>query len=202
MRNQKNVEDLLQVCPDFIGFSFFEKSKRHVMQFPNVQFPYTVKKVGVFVNEAHDEVLEKVRLYDLNVVQLHGDETFTYCHVLQNRLGSQVEILKAFSIDENFKFKSTQAYEAVCNAFVFDAKGKERGGNGVKFNWEILSDYKGATPYLLSGGIALDDVELIRKFMQTTAAKKCIGVDVNSGFELEPGLKNIEELKQFKELLP
>ena len=202
IRNQNNLEDLIKIHPDFIGFIFFEKSKRHVAEFPNVEFPNTIKKVGVFVNETHKVIIEKVKSHDLNVVQLHGDETPAYCHILKNKLGCRIEIFKAFSIDEKFDFKSTQAYEEVCSAFVFDAKGRERGGNGVKFNWKMLSDYQGATPYLLSGGIGLYDAELISEFMQTTAAEKCLGVDVNSGFELEPGLKNIEELKQFKELLP
>lgn len=201
MKDQKNLKDLMQVCPDFIGFIFFEKSKRHVAQFPNIDFPKSVKKIGVFVNASHDMVLQKVRLHGLTGVQLHGDETPAYCHILKDKLDKEIEIFKAFSISENFDFKSVEAFEIICDAFVFDAKGKERGGNGIKFNWKILSQYPGETPFLLSGGIGLKDVELIKEFMQTKAAEKCLGVDVNSGFELEPGLKNIEELKQFKELL-
>jgi len=202
MRDKNNVTDLLEVGPNYIGFIFFEKSKRHVTEFPDVQIPETIKKVGVFVNETQDVVLEKVRNYQLNAVQLHGDESVEYCKKLKAECSSRIEIFKAFSVDESFDFKRTEPYNAVCDAFVFDTKGEDRGGNGVKFNWELLSDYSGTTPYLLSGGIGLEDIELLKKFVQTSAADKCMGVDVNSGFEMKPGLKKIEELKQFKEILP
>lgn len=202
MRDQKNLADLLEIGPNYIGFIFFEKSKRHVTRFPDIEIPEGIKKVGVFVNETQTTVLEKVMTHKLNAVQLHGDESPEYCAELKVQFNGQVQILKAFSVDETFDFDQTQPYEAVCDAFVFDTKGKERGGNGIKFNWELLSVYTGTTPYLLSGGIGLNDAELLKQFIQTSASEKCIGVDVNSGFESEPGLKKIEEIKQFKEILP
>lgn len=201
MRDKQNLTDLLEIGPDYIGFIFFEKSKRNVTDFPNVQVPSEIKKVGVFVNETHEMISEKVQEHNLKAVQLHGDETPEFCSELRKAL-PEIEIFKAFSVDESFDFDTTKPYEAVCDVFVFDTKGKERGGNGVKFDWELLSNYKGETPYLLSGGISLEDIDLLNEFAQSSIAKNCLGVDVNSGFESEPGLKKIEELKQFKEILP
>lgn len=201
MRDEQNLNDLLEVGPDYVGFIFFDKSKRNVTDFPDVEFPSEIKKVGVFVNESLEIISEKVQKYGLKAVQLHGDETPEFCGELSNAL-PEIEIFKAFSVDESFDFEKTKPYEAVCDVFVFDTKGKERGGNGVKFDWELLSNYKGETPYLLSGGISLEDIELLNEFTQSSIAKNCLGVDVNSGFESAPGLKKIEELKQFKEILP
>lgn len=201
MRDVHNLEELLTIQPDYIGFIFFEKSKRNVVHFPSVSIPESIKKVGVFVNESPEHICELVQKNDLNAVQLHGDESPTYCKELAHLLKG-IEISKAFSIDDSFNFQQTLAYEPSCKFFVFDTKGKERGGNGVKFNWEVLSNYDGTTPFLLSGGIGLEDVEALEKFSQTIAAKHCLGVDINSGFEIEPGLKNIEEIKQFKAKLP
>lgn len=201
MRDKQNLTDLLEVGPDYIGFIFFEKSKRNVTDFPTIEVSSEIKKVGVFVNETIERIAEKVQKYGLKAVQLHGDETPEYCKELSKEL-TETDIFKAFSVDDSFDFNSTKPYEEVCDVFVFDTKGKERGGNGVKFDWELLSNYKGKTPYLLSGGIRLEDVDLLKEFSQSGVAKNCLGVDVNSGFESAPGLKKIEELKQFKEILP
>lgn len=201
MRNQKNLEELLKVHPDFIGFIFYEKSKRNVTNFPQVAIPDSIKKVGVFVNETLSEVLEKVSYFKLDAVQLHGDESPQYCKDLKQENRSLL-VLKAFSVDEKFDFETTRTYEEECDLFVFDTKGKERGGNGVKFDWRLLANYTGDRPFLLSGGIGLHDVEELKEFLRTSAVNTCVGVDVNSGFEIQPGLKNIEELIQFKENLP
>lgn len=201
MRDKQNLVDLLQIAPDYIGFIFFEKSKRHITEFPKLEVPSGIKKVGVFVNETSKLIAEKVQLHQLKAVQLHGDETPEFCLELSKALPG-IEIFKAFSIDALFDFEVTRTYETFCELFVFDTKGVERGGNGVKFDWELLSNYRGETPYLLSGGIGLADIDLLNQFVQSGAAKNCLGVDVNSGFEAAPGLKKIEELKKFKQLLP
>ncbi|WP_456463198.1 phosphoribosylanthranilate isomerase [Lutibacter sp.] len=216
MRNQENISSLLALKPDFVGFIFYPKSKRYVTQFPQIKFPKETKKVGVFVNESIENILEKVKNYQLNAVQLHGNETPEFCQKLINtfieRIRSEkkrhsvpitigivseshkLEIIKAFSVDENFDFNKTRQYEELCNYFLFDTKGKEYGGNGIKFNWEILQNYKGKVPFLLSGGISKNDAEDIKK-IKHPAFK---GVDINSGFEIEPALKNIENIKEFK----
>ncbi|VAW23893.1 Phosphoribosylanthranilate isomerase [hydrothermal vent metagenome] len=220
MRNQENVLSLLALKPDFVGFIFYPKSKRYVTQFPQVKFPEKTKKVGVFVNENIEIILEKVKKYKLDTVQLHGNETPEFCQKLINTFtersrsekirhsvpitigivseSSSIEIIKAFSVDENFNFNTTQGYEEVCNYFLFDTKGKKYGGNGLKFNWEILQKYKGKVPFLLSGGISKEDSTEILSFLRRQESKLCIGIDINSGFEIEPALKDIEKIKEFK----
>lgn len=214
MRNPENISSLIALKPNFIGFIFYHKSKRFITDFPKVKFPSEIKKVGVFVNEPFKNVIDIVNNYQLDVVQLHGDETPQFCDTLINTFREfggyekkhdselvsesyKLEIIKAFSVDETFNFEETKPYENYCSYFLFDTKGKHYGGNGVKFNWEILNKYKGRIPFLLSGGISKNDVDEIKK-IHHIAFK---GVDINSGFEIEPGLKNIEEIKKFKNSL-
>ncbi|MCF6182048.1 phosphoribosylanthranilate isomerase [Lutibacter sp.] len=207
MRDQENVSSLLALKPDFVGFIFYNKSKRFVSDFPQVKFPSTIKKVGVFVNETIKVILERVKKHQLDIVQLHGNETPEYCIKIKKRHSElvseshSIEIIKAFSVDENFNFHSIAEYENSCNYFLFDTKGKNYGGNGIKFNWEILQNYKGKVPFLLSGGISKEDSTEILSFLSRQESKLCIGIDINSGFEIEPGLKNIEEIKEFKDSL-
>ena len=212
MRNSENISNLLTLKPDFIGFIFYKKSKRFVTDFPQIQFPEETKKVGVFVSETIENVIATVEKYKLDFVQLHGNETSEYCEniikmvtersrsesitksVISTPLNQQFKIIKAFSIDKNFDFNNTKQYKNYCDYFLFDTKGKEYGGNGVKFNWEILKNYKGKTPFLLSGGISKNDANEIKKIKHPAF----VGVDINSGFEIEPALKNINEIKEFK----
>lgn len=212
MRNPENVSSLIALKPDFVGFIFYNKSKRFVKDFPQVEFPTEINKVGVFVNESEEKIIKKVNKHNLSFIQLHGNETVEYCKKLikmdtersrsENSiifapLNHPLKIIKAFSVDELFNFDETKPYENYCSYFLFDTKGKNYGGNGVKFNWEILQKYKGKIPFLLSGGISENDVNEIKKINHS----KFIGVDVNSGFEIEPALKNIEKLKEFKKNL-
>ena len=207
MRNSENITDLVKLNPDYIGFIFYGKSKRYVKEFPEVTIPKAIKKVGVFVNETIEGIVKKVSTYNLQVVQLHGNETPQYCKTLkckfepfdsaQDRLVRELQIIKAFAIDKDFNFEKTTAYEKYCNLFLFDTKGAAYGGNGVKYDWNILQNYKGKIPYLLSGGISENDAKAILSFQRRQESKKCIGVDVNSGFEDAPAVKNIEKLKKF-----
>ncbi len=197
MRDAQNITDLVKLGIDYMGFIFFEKSKRNVTVFPQVDIPNSIKKVGVFVNKAIDEVVAVVQQNGFKAVQLHGGESVEYIQELKSKL-NDIEIIKVFSVGEEFDFDSTKDFEAISDLFLFDTKGKYLGGNGVKFNWDILSGYQGNVPFLLSGGIALEDAADVKAFMQSQAGQKCVGVDLNSGFEIEPALKNIEELKEFK----
>ncbi|NLP59113.1 phosphoribosylanthranilate isomerase [Lutibacter sp. B1] len=202
MRDIENISNLLVLKPDFIGFIFYEKSKRFIKDIPQIDFPKKTKKVGVFVNESIENVIDKINKFQLNLVQLHGSESPEYCRELRHsELISEshsFEIIKAFSVDEKFNFSATIPYNIYCKYFLFDTKGENYGGNGVKFNWNILQNYKGETPFLLSGGIAKNDVKQILSFLRRHESKRCIGIDINSGFEIEPGLKNLEDIKEFK----
>jgi phosphoribosylanthranilate isomerase len=194
MRDKENISGLMTLKPDYIGFIFYAQSKRYAADFPQIEIPSNIKKVGVFVNETIEEIIEKANKHTLDFVQLHGDETSEYCEKLALK---NIKIIKAFSVDENFDFSATKPFEKCVSLFLFDTKGKNYGGNGVKFNWELLQNYTGKTPFLLSGGISKNDSEEIMKFKHPAF----LGIDINSGFELEPGLKNIKEIKEFKSLL-
>jgi len=202
MRDADNISELLKIQPDFIGFIFYENSLRNVVDFPFVEIPKTIKKVGVFVSDWVGDVIEIANKYELDCVQLHGGtETVGYCREVRKRDGiinKNIEIIKVFSVDDDFDFEVTKEFEEVCDYFLFDTKGKYHGGNGEKFSWKILSNYSGTKPYLLSGGISLTDVNSLNDFFKTEASKYCIGLDVNSGFEIDIALKNVEELRNFK----
>jgi len=197
MRDANNILELIKLKPDYMGFIFYEKSKRFVTNFPEVKIPSEIKKVGVFVNETIDKVIEIVEKYKLEAIQLHGNESLEYIEELIVLLIRKVEIFKAFSVDDTFDFSKTDAYQKACDFLLFDTKGKDYGGNGVKFNWQILENYKGTTPFLLSGGISKVDASEIKKISH----KAFVGIDINSGFEIEPALKNIANIKEFKQNL-
>ncbi len=194
MQDKENISGLLALKPDYIGFIFYGQSKRYVADFPQIEIPSTIKKVGVFVNETIEEIIEKTNKHTLDFVQLHGNETSEYCEKL---VAKNIKIIKAFSVDENFDFSAIKPFEKCVSLFLFDTKGNNYGGNGIKFNWELLQNYTGKTPFLLSGGISKNDSAEIKKMKHPAF----LGIDINSGFELEPGLKNIKEIKEFKSLL-
>ena len=197
MRDAENISELIKLKPDYIGFIFYGKSKRFVSVFPQVEIPSEIKKVGVFVNEDIDKVIEIAEENKLDAIQLHGNELPEYIEELKVLLIREIEVFKAFSVDDSFEFSKTDAYQKVCDYLLFDTKGKDYGGNGVKFNWQVLDNYKGETPFLLSGGISKVDALAINKISH----KAFVGVDINSGFEIEPALKNIANIKEFKQNL-
>ncbi len=202
-----NTQEVAALRPDYLGFIFWEPSKRFFEgEIPKLSG--NIKKVGVFVDASVDEVLKKIEKYDLNAVQLHGKESPEYCEQLRPnrflkpvRSKKTVEIIKVFSIKNDFDFSILEPYEEVCDYYLFDAKGKLPGGNGYAFNWKLLKDYPSTKPYFLSGGVGLEEIDSIKELLRRPASKYCHAVDVNSRFEIKPGLKNIEKLKEFKELL-
>lgn len=197
MRDAENISELIKLKPDYMGFIFYGKSKRFVTNFPKIKIPSEIKKVGVFVNESIDNVIEIAEKNRLEAIQLHGNESLEYIEELQVLLIRKVEILKAFSVDDEFDFSKTETYQKACDYLLFDTKGKNYGGNGVKFNWQVLDYYKGETPFLLSGGISKVDAAEIKNISHKAFA----GIDINSGFEMEPAMKNIEDIKEFKQNL-
>ncbi|MBD0830591.1 phosphoribosylanthranilate isomerase [Aestuariibaculum sediminum] len=197
MKYQDNIQAVAALQPDYLGFIFYETSARYFNSaIPNIS--KTIKKTGVFVNETLDVVHEKIKTYNLQAVQLHGEELPEYCERLRDTiLSGGVEIIKVFSIKDDFKFDQLEPYETVCDFFLFDTKGKLPGGNGYTFNWDVLNKYPSTKPYFLSGGIGLEETEKLKSFYKSPASKYCYAIDVNSKFEIEPGLKDTEQLKQF-----
>ncbi len=191
MRDTENIAELIQVQPNFIGFIFHETSPRNVVEIPNVEIPPNIKKAGVFVNKDVDFILKKVKEFDLDYIQLHGNESPEFCSEIKS---NGLKIIKAFNISEGFDFTQLQIYEPFCDYFLFDAFGKNAGGNGITFNWALLQNYDGKTPFLLSGGINERMVNDIKKINHPQFS----GIDINSGFEVKPALKNIEQIKKFK----
>ena len=187
MREADNIRDVETLGIDMMGFIFWPKSSRYVSQRPDY-LPKHVKRVGVFVNEDPEQVKRLADDYDLDYIQLHGHESPEYIF----QLGG-LHIIKAFNISTADDLLQTQPYEGVVDYFLFDAKGKSVGGNGEKFNWNVLYAYNGSTPFLLSGGIGPDDATHVKAFHHP----KCIGIDLNSCFELSPGLKDVAKLKEF-----
>jgi phosphoribosylanthranilate isomerase len=191
MRNAENIRKVEAMGIDLMGFIFWPKSKRYVSERPSY-LPTNCKRVGVFVDEDIEQVKRIADEYELDFIQLHGHESPAYIRLLDNR-----KIIKAFNIATTGDFALTEVYEGVANNFLFDTKGKSIGGNGEKFDWSLLSAYDGNTPFLISGGIGPDDADLLKTFHHP----KCIGIDLNSRFEITPGIKDIYKLKQFIEQL-
>ncbi len=218
-----NPEEVANLRPDYLGFIFWEPSSRYFSGEMPV-LPSSIKKVGVFVDAPIEEVLEKVAQYQLDAVQLHGQESAAYCIELKdgflsfraqsrNQTGfnkkevstaldlTDTEIIKVFSIENDFDFDVLKDYENECDYFLFDTKGKLPGGNGYTFDWSVLERYPSQKPYFLSGGIGLDSKEKLQAFLGSPASTHCYAIDVNSKFETAPGLKNIKDLTLFIESL-
>jgi len=197
MKFTENIEQVSGLYPDYMGFIFYEKSKRN---FEGVipKLPKSIKKTGVFVNEYPEIVISLVEEYQLEAIQLHGDETVTYIKQLKTHLPS-IEIIKVFGIKDEFNFDVLTPFLPLVDYFLFDTKGKERGGNGVQFDWSVLEAYPYEKPFFLSGGIGLKDVLDIQKIIDSNVP--IYALDINSKFEIEPGLKNINEVKTFKNKL-
>lgn len=189
-----NTLEVASLQPDYLGFIFHGKSPRN-FDSTIPKLPETVKKVGVFVDETVEYIVGKIQKHQLNAVQLHGHESPEMCKLLKL---AKVEVIKVFSIKNEFDFSILIPYEEVCDYFLFDTKGKLPGGNGYTFDWSILKDYPSTKPFFLSGGIGLDQIDDLDSFNKSLASQHCYALDVNSKFEIGPGLKNIEELKKFK----
>ena len=197
MRYEDNIREIASIQPDYMGFIFFEGSSRHVSEQTPTLSP-SIKKVGVFVNAPYETIVEKINTHHLQAVQLHGEETPEFCKSLQ---GLNIEIIKVFSIKNEFDFETLTPYETVCDFFLFDTKGPLAGGNGYCFDWSVLENYPSKKPYFLSGGIGLENLDQLQEFKISMAATYCHAVDVNSKFEIAPAQKNKELLEKFKHLL-
>ena len=190
MREPKNLEQLCSIEPDYVGYIFYPKSKRFVGVRPDPALfkipPAYILKVGVFVNEEIDRVEHLVEKHQLDLVQLHGNETPEYCGIL---MGHGIQVIKAI----NPSGSDIEAYTEVVQTLLFDTPGPGWGGTGRKFDWSLLKQQNVALPFILSGGIGPEDAKAISELIQ----KNLLGIDLNSRFELSPGVKDIELLKDF-----
>ena len=192
LKNEENILQMLGCNPDYIGFIFYAKSPRYVGKELSVEFTQsikTTKKVGVFVNENEVTILDIASRYGLDFVQLHGNETAEFC----NEIRESVPVIKAFQIDEDFNFSMLEEYESACDYFLFDSKSQQFGGSGNVFNWKKLDEYNLQKPFFLSGGIDLENIDEVLHLKSQYS--NLIAIDVNSRFETESGIKDIEKIK-------
>ncbi len=198
MKNPQNITDIAALNPDYLGFIFYEKSKRYVGEdfdeAATYHLPKGIKKIGVFVNASMEYVLSKVKRYDLDLVQLHGEETPEFCRDLQMK---NITIIKVFAVGQTFDFSILEPYKPHCDYFLFDTKGKEKGGNGVTFNWDVLKAYDNEKPFFLSGGLNLENIGKVKELGDLNI----LAIDVNSGFETEPGLKDVESIRRLMKMM-
>ena len=210
MRDGENIRQVAELGANYIGMIFWGKSPRNVTMIPthagiipdraNSQLSTLssqFKRVGVFVDEMPQNIITRVVNYKLDVVQMHGHEQPTVIRNLRATLDpdirANIQFWKAISISNRSDLDICKDYEDCVDAFVFDTKCACMGGSGQQFDWSVLADYDGEKPFLLSGGIGPDDAERIKAFHHP----KCMGIDLNSRFETEPGLKDINKLKAF-----
>lgn len=190
MRDPDNILAVERTGIDWMGFIFYRKSSRYAGEQAPSYLPTTVKRVGVFVNDDIDTIMKMVEEYGLDKVQLHGSESPEFCRQLADK---GIQVIKVFSIAEAKDIDNIALYEGLCEHFLFDTKCKTVGGSGVSFDWSILELYKGSTPFILSGGLGPDSMPMLEQFHH----KAWAGIDLNSGFEISPAMKDADALRTF-----
>lgn len=193
MRQATNIAAVADLQPNYLGFIFYSKSPRAISEVSAELIKYvppTLQTTGVFVNEELEVVQAYVLKYALKVVQLHGNESPAYCQVLKE---TGVTVIKAFGVGTDFDFKQLAAYLNKVDYFLFDTQTPAHGGSGKIFDWKVLANYAYEVPYFLSGGIGLEQVAAIKAINDP----RLYAIDVNSKFELEPGLKDVAKLEMF-----
>ncbi|OJJ20115.1 N-(5'-phosphoribosyl)anthranilate isomerase [marine bacterium AO1-C] len=202
MREPQNIEEVLSVQPDYLGLIFFEKSARYIgedFELPTPLQGAKPQKVGVFVNHSLEYIVAKAKKYQLALAQLHGDESPEFCQQLKGLLPG-LQLVKVFRVTDDFDFGTLAPYKPYCDFFLFDTKGKDYGGNGIVFNWDILKGYDNERPLFMSGGLSLENLQDLQSFI-TTHRLNVHAIDVNSKFEISPALKDVEKLKELKRLI-
>ena len=190
MKHPDNIVGVTALAVDYIGFIFYEKSKRFVGDANKdyIKGLQGVIKVGVFVNANLTEVYRKIEEFELDAVQLHGDESPQFCAELKQC--APVTVIKAFGIDPHFDWSVLEAYVGAVDFFLFDTKSSSYGGTGMRFDWSLLQQYKLECPYFLSGGL---DADSVQDALQANDPR-LYALDLNSKFEVEPGLKDVDLL--------
>lgn len=199
LRDPKNISDIVKLKPDMVGFIFYDKSKRFVNdQDYNaiLKASDSAQRIGIFVNAPATYVVEKVKSFALNGVQLHGDEPASLIEELK-RAFSDLIIIKAISVADKLEFETLLPYKDLVDYFLFDTASKAHGGSGKHFSWELLDNYNLKVPFFLSGGIKVQDAEVIK--LKLANWPMLIGVDLNSQFEIGAGIKDPLKISKFME---
>jgi phosphoribosylanthranilate isomerase len=194
----KQLQQLDALNIDYAGLIFYKDSPRYMgdkitgKQIKDADFD--IKKVGVFVNPGYSELLDAIDEYGLDIVQLHGNETPEMCE----ELNGEVEVIKAFRIagDDSINIdEMVMLYDAACDFYLFDTAGLKEsfGGTGQQFDWSILKKAKIEKPFFLSGGIGPDDAQKVKAFKHPDF----FAIDVNSKFEMAPGIKDMAAILKF-----
>jgi phosphoribosylanthranilate isomerase len=199
MKNPENIACLAKLNPDYLGLIFYQASKRFVSNPDTLvlnSLPSSIKLTGVFVDENLEEVLKLAQKYNLSAIQLHGSESVAYCQHLKNELSKSMpsknmELLKAFGLATSFDFGLLKPFNDTVDYFLFDTKTTEYGGSGLTFDWQILEGYSEEKPFFLSGGLSPENIQEVLNL----DLKHLFGLDLNSKFEIEPGLKDLESIK-------
>lgn len=189
MRDAENIRQVEQIGADWMGFIDYERSPRYVNGIPEY-LPKLLKRVGVFVQTPFSRIKERIGEWQLNIVQLHGNESPELCRKLRQ---VDVKVIKAFALHTDKDLYTTEYYAPYCDYFLFDTPCNGYGGSGKSFDWELLTNYHGSVPFLLSGGLNPNSLEALSKFYHPN----WIGIDLNSGFELAPGIKDVHSLSTF-----
>lgn len=198
------IQELISLNTDFLGFIFYEKSPRFVLNHLSLKDISTINhqgKVGVFVNETVEKIVEISEKARLNFIQLHGDETKEFISELRQKLNPKIEIIKVIRVGNEIKkvFDSAQTDnygQTNINYLLFDTDSKAFGGTGKTFDWQILNEIEIPIPYYLSGGISLENIHQLSTINQQPTV-----LDINSKFEIEPGVKDLKKIKTLKSLL-
>jgi phosphoribosylanthranilate isomerase len=196
--NIRQVDELGNV--DWMGFIFYPPSSRHVSEVPDY-LPQHCKRVGVFVNATPKEIQQRQEAFGFDIIQLHGHETPDFCKALPHHLKAGTKLIKMVQIASQKDLKDTSKYEGLVDYFLFETKCEGYGGSGKQFDWEILQNYEGKTPFLITGGIGLEDAERIKALSSQLSTVNFIGIDLNSRFETVPALKDPTLLHDFLEIV-
>lgn len=195
----EQIQELISLGTDFLGFIFYEKSPRYVLNHLTLHeisaIPHT-KKVGVFVNEKPENIVQTAEIAELNFIQLHGDEHTDFVSELRKKLSPEIEIIKVIRIGNqnvNELQEIIHQNQNTIDYFLFDTDSEAFGGTGKTFDWNRLNDIKIPLPYFLSGGISLENIEN-SKLLKS----KPFAIDINSRFEIKPGIKDVEKIKKIK----
>ncbi len=193
MRDAENIAEVASFSPDYLGFIFYKPSPRcceGLDQNVVASLPRGIEPVMVSVNMAEEEVKSIAKRYGFHTVQLHGNESPKMCNNLRN---SGLTVIKAMGISSEESLKVLHKYAGAVDFFLLDTKTPSKGGSGKKFDWSILDAYNLEEPFMLSGGIGPEDAEAILTLSHPTF----IGIDLNSRFEISPGIKNAPLLQEF-----